>query len=62
MIIYKCDICNREVESHEDIDTLGLATRSVDVCWFCKQKLKVDYRQRIRDFDNNFIEELKKQK
>lgn len=62
MIIYKCDICNREVEGADDLDTLGLATRSVDVCWFCKQKMKVDYREQIREFDNNFIEELKKQK
>jgi hypothetical protein len=62
MIIYKCDICNREVEGVDDLDTLGLATRSVDVCWFCKQKMKVDYREQIREFDNNFIEELKKQK
>lgn len=62
MIVYKCDLCNKELESHEDIDTLGLATRSIDVCWFCRQKIKVDYRQRIREFDANFIEELKKQK
>lgn len=62
MIIYKCDICNREVESVEDLDTMGLATRSIDVCWFCKQKTKVDYREQIRAFDINFIEELKKQK
>lgn len=62
MIVYRCDLCNREVEGHEDLDTIGLATRSIDVCWFCRQKIKVDYRQRIREFDANFIEELKKQK
>ena len=60
MIIYKCDLCNREVQGNGDLDTLGLATRTIDVCWFCKKKIKEDYRQKIREFDLNFIEELKK--
>lgn len=59
MIIYKCDICNREVESEEDLDIMVFATRTVDICWFCRQKIKDDYRNKLKEFDYNYLENLK---
>jgi hypothetical protein len=38
MIIYKCDLCNKEVNK---IDSLILYKRTVDYCSDCIQKAKV---------------------